>query len=82
MKKWWQLNKEVIPSGSTQSEVENFKSEAEDLTGCILLLLDRCVVNGKMDLSATALKDVFTQVQNFITGIRDNQSVTESAWER
>ena len=79
MKQWWEQNK-VIPDSYTPSEAEDFKSKVEDLTGSILLLLDRCVVNGKINLSVDALETVFSQVQNFMNNCKD--SLTERGWQR
>ena len=82
MEQWWQQNNEVIPESYMQNEVEHLKSEVEDLTGSIPLLLNRCLVNGKIDLSAEVLQNVFNQVQDFMTNIKDGPGITESAWQR
>jgi hypothetical protein len=81
MEQWWKQNKDLL-SGYTQSEVEDFKSEVEDLTGPIPLLLDRCVVDRKIDLSAAALNMVFKDVQKFMTDIRNDPNISERSFQR
>ena len=81
MEQWWQQNK-VLLDGLNQGEAEDFKSEVQDLTGSIPLLLDKCVVHGKIDLSAEALKMIFNQVQQFMNGIKNDPNITEGTWGR
>jgi hypothetical protein len=78
MKQWWARNNDVLPNDYTQDDLETFKSEVEDLTGCIPLLLDKCKVNGKIDLSAPALRKVFEHVQFFMDKIQREQGNTLS----
>ena len=59
MKYWWQRNKGVKYAGYT-------KHQFEDITGSIPLLLDGCVVNGEIDLSALPLMIVSEQVLQFM----------------
>ena len=71
MQQWWGQNKGLIPNCYTnEDEIKDFKSKVEDLTGCIPLLLNDCVVNGKIDLSADALEEIATQVQTFMERIK------------
>jgi hypothetical protein len=65
MEQWWEQNEKAIPENYTQNEIKDFKDEVEDLTGSIPLLLDKCIINGKIDLSAEAFVNVFDQVQRF-----------------
>ena len=62
MEQWWRRNSSVDLGSYTQNEVE-------DLTGCIPLLLDNCMVNGKINLFTEALQSVFNQVQQFMTEV-------------
>jgi hypothetical protein len=55
LRQWWLRNHGVDRGGYTENEIE-------DLTGSIPLLLDGCVVDGRIDLSAEALTNVFEQV--------------------
>ena len=58
MKQWWLRNS--IDLGSYT------KDEVEDFTGSIPLLLNSCVVDGKIDQSVQELRNVFDQVQRFM----------------
>jgi hypothetical protein len=73
MKQWWKRNRNVVLGDYTEAEVEDF-------TGCIPLLLDVCVVNGKIDLRVQAMKSVWNEVASFVSNIKEN--TTEVAWER
>jgi hypothetical protein len=70
MQQWWDRNEKLIPGGYTKDEIKDLKSKVEDLTGSIPLLLEKCVVNGKIDLSANALEGVATQVRMFMGHIK------------
>lgn len=59
MKYWWKRNSSMDLGGHTKNEVE-------DITGSVPLLLDGCVVDGKIDLSAPALVNVSKQVIEFV----------------
>ena len=59
MKYWWQRNKGVKYAGYTKNQIE-------DITGSIPLLLEGCVVNGEIDLSALPLVIVLEQVLQFM----------------
>ena len=56
---WWERNKVVSHAGYTKHEIE-------DITGAVPLLLDGCVVNGEIDLSALPLIIVSEQVLQFM----------------
>src|SRR2546421_318826 len=65
MKQWWKRNKRNIALGDyTEAEVEDF-------TGCIPLLLDMCVVNGKIDLHVQAMKSVWEEAASFVSNIKE-----------
>src|SRR2546423_9485569 len=68
MDQWWERHNEVAMEGYERSEVEDF-------TGCIPLLLDRCVVGGKIDLNEANLRDIYAKSLGFGTRIRN------STWE-
>ena len=78
MKQWWEQNNEAIPD-CEKNEVELFKNRVEDLTGCIPLLLNKCVVNGKIDLSVDALKTISRQVQSFMSKIERKEN--DKSWK-
>ena len=70
MEQWWIRKKDALPDEYKAGDLETFKSEVEDITGRIPLLLDRCIVKGKIDLSAPKLNEVFSQVQDFMLKIQ------------
>ena len=64
MKYWWERNSHVDLGTYTRDKVEDF-------TGSVPLLLDGCVVDGKIDLSAPVLVSVAEQVQEFVREQRE-----------
>jgi hypothetical protein len=72
MKQWWERNSGIVREDYTKDEIEDF-------TGCIPLLLESCIVDGKMDLHVNAMKSVWGQVAQFISKTRKN-AIGES-WE-
>jgi len=81
MQQWWDRNEKLIPEIYKNDEVKGFKSDVEDLTGKIPLLLKECVVNEKIDLSANALDDVATQVQTFMRQIKNDANTITYHWD-
>jgi hypothetical protein len=63
------------------NDLKTFKSEVEDITGSIPLLLNSCIVDGKINLSAQKLNVVFSQVQEFMFSIYD-QKGHQALWTR
>jgi hypothetical protein len=73
MEPWWKRNRDVALGDFTKDEVE-------DLTGCIPLLLNTCVVNGKIDLSVQTMHTVWSEVALFISHMKEN--AVPQAWEK
>jgi len=67
MKAWWSRHSRLDLGSSCKEEIEN-------LTGCILLLLNECVVNEKIDLSP--LKKVGDKATAFTDEIREKTKIT------
>ena len=78
MDQWWKQHEDKLPKGYNDDELKIFKSDVEDITGCIPLLLDRCMETGEIDLSAPELLKVFNQVQQFMASIK-NSSLPEDS---
>jgi len=58
----------------------NYKrSDVEDITGCIPLLLDKCVVDGKIDLQLRSFKE---EALCFVEKIRCATFGEPYRWER
>ena len=62
MKQWWERNKAVLGDYT--------KDEVEDFTGCIPLLLDMCVVDGKINLEVEAFHEICNQAAAFMRSIK------------
>ena len=46
------------------------RSDVEDITGCIPLLLDKCKVDGKIDLTVAALREICGNAATFTRNVR------------
>jgi hypothetical protein len=72
MEQWWKRNKDVARGDYTKAEVEDF-------TGCIPLLLEKCVVKRKIDLRVQAMESVWDEVASFVLSLKGN--ATQEDWE-
>ena len=59
MDQWWKRHPGIDMGGYEQSDVE-------DVTGCIPLLLDKCVVGEKIDLTVDDLRDIYDNAVGFV----------------
>jgi len=62
MDRWWDRRGGIDMGGYEKSEVE-------DTTGRIPLLLDMCVVDNKIDLTRTRLTEVYEKAVSFVQEI-------------
>jgi hypothetical protein len=68
MDEWWKRNSD-IEKGDYKEYV------VEDITGRIPLLLDKCKVDGKIDLAVADLRNVYDKAVSFVQRIRaENQN--------
>lgn len=74
MEQWWERNSKVALGDYTKAQVE-------DITGCIPLLLDICVVDGKIDLDVTAFRDIYHQAAGFEQKIKAETRDKPIYWE-
>ena len=72
MKMWWKRHN-IDLGGKTTDEVEDF-------TGCIPLLLDSCVVDGKINMHVDAMQSIDTEVSLFISKIKDRSELDWSKY--
>ncbi|KAF8453659.1 hypothetical protein BGX38DRAFT_1268461 [Terfezia claveryi] len=80
MEQWWIGNKDALPDKYKANyldevkagDFKSFKSEVEDITGHIPLLLDKSIVERKINLSAPNFEQDFNQVQDFMLTIEKN----------
>ena len=63
MEQWWKRNSKVALGDYTEAQVE-------DITGCIPLLLDICVVDGKINLDVMAFRNIYHHAMAFERKIR------------
>jgi hypothetical protein len=73
MDQWWKRHK-IDMGGYKQSNVE-------DVTGCIPLLLDKCIVGGKIDLTVNNLRDIYNKAVSFVQEIRDKTTGHLLKWQ-
>ena len=63
MSQWWTRNSHVDKGDYNQSEVE-------DITGCIPLLLDKCVVGGKIDMTVDDFRNIYYEAVGYVRHIK------------
>jgi hypothetical protein len=64
MDEWWKRH--TVDMGDYK------RSDVEDVTGCIPLLLDKCVVDGKIDLTVKELGDIYDKAAAFVQQVKDS----------
>jgi hypothetical protein len=74
MEQWWERNSKVALGNYTKTQVE-------DITGCIPLLLDVCVVDGKIDLSVTDFRDIYHEAAAFEQRIKTETRDKPLEWK-
>ena len=72
MDEWWKRHPDVAE--------ERDRPEVEDATGCIPLLLDNCVVDGKINLDVDYLRQICANAMHFVTEIRDATRQKHDKW--
>jgi hypothetical protein len=73
MDQWWKRHPNVKKGEYDQSDVE-------DATGCIPLLLDKCVVDGKISLDVPYFREIGAKAMHFVTEIRDATRGKDDRW--
>jgi hypothetical protein len=74
MKQWWEQTSHVAMGDYERSEVEDF-------TGCIPLLLDTCVVGEKIDLIVADLRNIYDKAVSFVQQVRRHPNGDEGGWK-
>jgi hypothetical protein len=74
MDEWWKRHRNVDMAGYDESDVE-------DITGCIPLLLDKCVVGEKIDLTVADLRDIYNKAVDFVQQVREKTTGHLSRWQ-
>ena len=73
MDQWWKRHK--IDMGGYK------RSDVEDVTGRIPLLLEKCIVGGKIDLTVNSLRDIYNNAASFVQEIRDKTTGHPLKWQ-
>ena len=56
------------------------RSDVEDITGRIPLLLEECVVDGKIDLTVAYLRDIYDKVAGFAQQVKERNTPLRWKW--
>jgi hypothetical protein len=76
MDEWWKRH-----SDTNIEMTDDEKSDFEDITGRIPLLLEQCMVNGEIDLTADYLREIYDKAAGFARRVRDGKIKTLSRWQ-
>jgi hypothetical protein len=75
MDEWWKRNSDIDLGCYERSDVE-------DVTGCIPLLLNKCVVSRKVDLTVVALREIYDKAVGFVQQMRNKRKRDQFGWDR
>ena len=73
MDQWWNRNSDIAMGDYKRSDVG-------DVTGRIPLLLDKCVVGEKIDLTVADLREVYDKAVYFVQQIRARTKGDSFKW--
>jgi hypothetical protein len=74
MNEWWKRHSDI-------KVTDDERSDFEDITGCIPLLLEKCVVSRKIDLTVAALRGIHHKAVGFVQRIRTKTTGNPSEWK-
>jgi hypothetical protein len=74
MDQWWIRHSDIDKGGYEQRDIE-------DITGCIPLLLDNCVVGKKIDLHMDYLRDIYHKAVGFVQQVRTKTEGIGFNWQ-
>jgi hypothetical protein len=74
MDQWWKRHSHIDMAGYEQRDVE-------DITGRIPLLLNKCMVGGKIDLTVKVMRDIYNKAANFAQEIKDKTTGHSMKWQ-
>jgi transcriptional regulator of met regulon len=74
MDAWWDRQGEIDMGGYKKSEVE-------DITGSIPLLLDKCLVDKKIDMTVANLREIYDKAIGFVHDIRAKTKGSGFLWQ-
>lgn len=73
MDQWWKRHSDVDMGGYKRRDVE-------DVTGCIPLLLAKCVVSKKIDLTVKDLRNIYDKAAGFTQQIKESNTPSRWKW--
>ena len=56
------------------------ESEVESVTGCIPLLLEKCLVDKKIDLTVKDLYDIYDEATGFVQHVKECNNSARWKW--
>ena len=74
MDQWWIRHSDIDMGGYKRRDVE-------DVTGRIPLLLEKCIVGGKIDLTVNGLRDIYNNAADFVQAIKDKTNGHPLKWQ-
>jgi hypothetical protein len=74
MDEWWKRYSDI-------EMTDDEKSDFEDITGRIPLLLDKCMVNGEINLTTDYLLHIYNKASGFAQRVRDRKMEDLSRWQ-
>jgi hypothetical protein len=74
MDEWWKRHSDI-------KVTDDERSDFEDITGCIPLLLEKCVVSGKIDLTVAALRGIHHEAVDFVQRVRASTEKNKFRWK-
>ena len=73
MDQWWERHSDIDRGGYEKRDIE-------DVTGRIPLLLDKCVVGKKIDLTVKDLRAIYNRAAGFAQKIREDNTPSRWKW--
>jgi hypothetical protein len=73
MDQWWEQHSDIDMGGYEKRDVE-------DVTGRIPLLLNKCVVGTKIDLTVQDLRDIYDKAASFALLVKERNTPPRWKW--
>lgn len=73
MDQWWRRHSDIDREGYKKRDIE-------DATGRIPLLLNKCVVNKKIDLTVKDLRNIYDKATGFTQQVKEGNDPSRRKW--
>ena len=73
MDQWWKRHSDIDMGGYEKRDIEA-------VTGRIPLLLNKCVVDKKIDLTVKVLRDIYDKAAGFVQQVKERNTSTRWKW--